>query len=145
MLISTEFIKGDDTISDDYNIIVEDALGQIKHLRNPLCFCPEAPTEPRTMAALTYVWNARRRRRVVACFVVWKRSSKGELKGKVAYDIRQLNAVAATNTRPLPRQEDMIEALRGKKWISILDIKFTFRHLDVHKWDRWKSIVASQP
>lgn len=58
-------------------------------------------------------------------FVVW-RTVKGEAKGRIVVDLRALNKITIPDNYPLPRQEDVIQALRGARFITAIDASSFF-------------------
>lgn len=58
-------------------------------------------------------------------FVVW-RTVKGELKGRIVVDLRALNKITIPDNYPLPRQEDVIQALCGARYITAIDASSFF-------------------
>jgi hypothetical protein len=69
---------------------------------------------------------------------VWKNS-----KASPVVDLRRLNKIVVQESYPLPRQEDIIEPLRGKPYISIVDLQKAFYQRFIRKRDRWKTTVIS--
>ena len=65
------------------------------------------------------------------CFVVWRRVH-GVDKGRVVVDLRQLNRVGVPDSYPLPLQSDVIESLRGKQYITVIDATSFFFQFRVH-------------
>lgn len=66
-----------------------------------------------------------------AMFVVW-RKVHGEEKGRVVVDLRPLNKVAIPDNYPLLLQADVILALRGKLFITIINVTGFFHQFLVH-------------
>jgi len=57
--------------------------------------------------------------------VVW-RTVHGEQKGRVVVDLRQLNKIAIPDNYPLPLQAEVIESIRGKGYIMVIDATLFF-------------------
>ncbi|RWA03570.1 hypothetical protein EKO27_g11536 [Xylaria grammica] len=64
-------------------------------------------------------------------FVVW-RTVHGVEKGRVVNDLRNLNRIAVPDNYPLPLQANVINALKGKKFITIVDATGFFHQFSVH-------------
>jgi hypothetical protein len=60
-------------------------------------------------------------------FVVWQKE-----KGRVVTDIRGLNARVWKDPYPMPRQEDILQAIKGCNWISTLDLTAAFMQRTLH-------------
>jgi hypothetical protein len=60
-------------------------------------------------------------------FVVWQKD-----KGRVVTDIRGLNARVWKDPYPMPRQEDILQAIKGCSWISTLDLTAAFMQRTLH-------------
>jgi hypothetical protein len=54
-------------------------------------------------------------------FVVWKTLPSREQKGRAVVDIRGLNQISQTDSYPLPLQTDIIAAVQGCKYITVVD------------------------
>jgi hypothetical protein len=65
-------------------------------------------------------------------FVVWRTLCDGERKGQVVVDIRGLNKLIILDAYPLPLQSDIIAAVQGKKFISVVDCASFFYQWAVH-------------
>lgn len=52
-------------------------------------------------------------------------------KTRLCIDYRALNKITARDNYPLPIIEEQINALRGKRYFSLLDLKDGFHHIDV--------------
>ncbi|VTT55674.1 unnamed protein product [Fusarium fujikuroi] len=62
-------------------------------------------------------------------FIIW-RIVNGKPKGRAIVDLRALNKVTIPDSYPLPRQEDVIAALRGAIYILAIDaLSFFFQLL----------------
>ena len=53
-------------------------------------------------------------------------------------DYRKLNEVAISNEFPLPKQEDILQALSGSQWLSTLDGLAGFTQMEIKKTEREK-------
>ncbi len=65
------------------------------------------------------------------CFVIW-RTVHSEEKGYVVIDLHNLNHIVIPDNYPLPLQRDIIEAIRGKGYFTIIDITSFFFQFLVH-------------
>lgn len=79
-------------------------------------------------------------------FVTWRNvydSKIGQIirKPRVVVDIRGLNKLAIPDSYPLPRQEDIINATKGAKYITVSDASLFFYQWGVHPNDQWKFAV----
>ncbi len=75
-------------------------------------------------------------------FVVWKMVN-GQRKGRVVIDIRGLNAITLPDAYPLPLQSDVISAVKGCDYLSVIDCASFFYQWRVHPSDRHKLTVVS--
>ena len=66
-----------------------------------------------------------------AVFVVY-RSTAPDAKGRAVVDLRPLNRVAVPDNYPLPLQSEVINSLRGKSFISVVDATSFFHQFPVH-------------
>jgi hypothetical protein len=48
-------------------------------------------------------------------------------------DYRKLNEVAISDEFPLPKQEDILQALSGSQWLSTLDALAGFTQMEIEK------------
>jgi hypothetical protein len=71
-------------------------------------------------------------------FVVWQKG-----KGRPVVDLRGLNALVVPDAYPLPRQDEILEFLRGMHWISVFDLQKAFYQLMIALKDRWKTAVVT--
>jgi len=76
-------------------------------------------------------------------FVVWKIQPNGERRGRVVVDIRPLNRIAQPDVYPLPLQADIIAAVQGCPYITVVDCASFFYQWRVHPDDRHKLTVVS--
>ena len=53
-------------------------------------------------------------------------------------DYRKLNEIAISDKFPLPKQEDILQALVGCQWLSTLDVLAGFTQLEVDPKERKK-------
>lgn len=75
-------------------------------------------------------------------FCVWK-TINNERKGRVVVDIRGLNAITQPDVYPVPRQAEIISAVLGCPYITVLDCASFFYQWRVHPKDRHKLTVVS--
>jgi predicted nucleic acid-binding Zn ribbon protein len=61
-------------------------------------------------------------------FVVWQ-----QVKGRVVMDVRGLNAAVEKDPYPMPRQEDILQAMKGCHWLTTLDLTAAFMQRALHK------------
>jgi hypothetical protein len=61
-------------------------------------------------------------------FVVWQHT-----KGRAVMDIRGLNAAVWKDPYPMPRQEDILQAMKGCHWLTTLDLTAAFMQRALHK------------
>jgi hypothetical protein len=61
-------------------------------------------------------------------FVVWQKEV-----GRVVMDIRGLNAAVNKDPYPMPRQEDILQSIKGCTWISTLDLTAAFMQRALHR------------
>jgi hypothetical protein len=64
-------------------------------------------------------------------FVVW-RTVHGNEKGRVVIDMRQLNKYGVPDCYPLPLQQEVIQSLRSKRYITVIDAASFFYQFRVH-------------
>lgn len=76
-------------------------------------------------------------------FVVWRNLPNGERKGRVVIDIRALNKISQSDTYPLPRQSDIIAAVAGYQFVTVVDAVGWFHQFKVKREDRHKFAVVS--
>lgn len=79
-------------------------------------------------------------------FVVWRNVfEKGSIvrKGRAVIDIRRLNQITIRDNYPLPLLDDMIAAVRGAKYITLVDATKFFYQWLVATNDQHKLTVAS--
>jgi hypothetical protein len=75
-------------------------------------------------------------------FVVW-RKVHGEDKGRAVVDLRQLNKVAVPDSYPLPLVTDVMDSVRGKKFLTIVDATSFFFQFLVHPQHRDRFTIVS--
>lgn len=64
-------------------------------------------------------------------------------KWRPVIDLRGLNKYIAPDAYPLPRQEDIVNAICDCYWLGIFDIRSAYYQRWVHPQDRWKLAIAS--
>ena len=76
-------------------------------------------------------------------FIVWTTKADGTRKGRAVVDIQGLNAVTQTDVYALPLQSDIINAVEGCKYITVVDCASFFYQWRVHPQDRHKLTVVT--
>ena len=59
-------------------------------------------------------------------------------KPHMVVDYQKLNEVAISNEFPLPKQEDILQALSGSQWLSTLDALTGFTQMAIEKTEQEK-------
>ena len=59
-------------------------------------------------------------------------------KPRMVIDYRKLNETAISDEFPLPKQEDILQALEGSQWLSTLDALAGFTQVEVEPKEREK-------
>ena len=60
-------------------------------------------------------------------------------------DYQKLNEMAISDEFPLPKQEDILQALEGSQWLSTLDALAGFTQLEVKPKDRGEISLLNSP
>ncbi len=76
-------------------------------------------------------------------FVVWTVRPDGSRKGRAVVDIRGLNAITQTDVYPLPLQADMISAVKGCIYITVVNCASFFYQWRTHPEDRYRTTVVT--
>ena len=71
--------------------------------------------------------------------VVMVRKKNGSLSCCVELSCCQLNAATTKDAHPLPRIDDLLDALHGAKWFSTLDLKSEYWQVPITKQDKVKT------
>jgi len=71
-------------------------------------------------------------------FVVYRRT-----KARPVVDIRKLNAAMIGDAYPLPRQEDVIQAMQGMRWLGSADITSAFYQRLIHPPQRYRTAIST--
>ena len=61
---------------------------------------------------------------------------KPDMTWRFCVDYRAVNAASVTDATPLPRIDDVIEQLRGKRHFAVLDLRAGYHQLELHKDSR---------
>ena len=76
-------------------------------------------------------------------FVVWTTSPDGTHKGRPVVDIRGLNRIVQLDVYPIPLQSDIIAAVQGCPYITVVDCASFFYQWRVDPRDTYKLTVVS--
>ena len=76
-------------------------------------------------------------------FVVWTMRPDGTRKGRAVVDIRGLNAITLLDIYALPLQVELISAVKGCKYITVIDVASFFYQWRVYLEDRYKLSVVT--
>ena len=76
-------------------------------------------------------------------FVAHQAKGDGQIKHRPVIDMRPLNAMVPLDAYPIPRQEDIIQALAGAQFISTFDVTSSFYQRMIHPDHRYRTAVVS--
>ena len=76
-------------------------------------------------------------------FVVWTQRPDGSRKGRAVIDIRGLNTITRPDVYALPLQADLISAVKGCLYLTVVDAAAFFYQWRVHPSDRHKLTVVT--
>ena len=69
--------------------------------------------------------------------VVMLKKKDGSL--RFCVDFRQLNTATVKDAHPIPRIDDLIDALHGARWFSTIDLKSGYWQVPIQEWDNEKT------
>jgi hypothetical protein len=63
---------------------------------------------------------------------------------RLCIDYRPLNKITIKNRYPIPRIDDLLDKLKGKKFFSKIDLKSSYNQVPVEPTDVWKTTFKSK-
>jgi hypothetical protein len=74
--------------------------------------------------------------------VVWKKVD-GKMKGVMVVNLRALNKIAVPDAHPMPLQSHVVDVLRGKQAITVIDASSFFHQFEVKKEQEKRFTIVS--
>ncbi|GBG72342.1 hypothetical protein CBR_g11920 [Chara braunii] len=69
---------------------------------------------------------------------------KKEGEFRMCIDYRGLNAITVKNAEPLPRIDDLLDRMQGRKYFSRIDLKSGYHQIEVHPDDQYKTAFRTR-
>jgi hypothetical protein len=63
---------------------------------------------------------------------------------RLCIDYRALNKIAVRSRYPIPRIDDLLDQLKGAKFLSKIDLKSSYHQVPIEPTDRWKTSFKSK-
>lgn len=78
------------------------------------------------------IWSNRATSFGFPVFVIWRTLTDDTRKPRVVVDVRGLNVLSIPDSYPLPRQDDILNFVRGAKFIFVVDAAQFFYQWAMH-------------